>query len=166
MAREPERKLVDRTFRCIDEDFLFPGKMEYVGHEIIAGSSPGTPLAAVGLAAGRSVAVGGPVPSAAGPIVGRFGAAGQPAPRGRCLGCSGAACRCPSSPGPSSGRSAVLSGSARPGSAKHRAIPPGLLPELAPPCPCSSRTNPSPRSKPTFVVYPLQAPGVATRATA
>src|SRR5215218_3794572 len=35
MAREPERKLVDRTFRCIDEDFLFPGKMEYVGHEII-----------------------------------------------------------------------------------------------------------------------------------
>jgi hypothetical protein len=34
MAREPERKLVDRTFRCIDEDFLFPGKMEYVGHEI------------------------------------------------------------------------------------------------------------------------------------
>src|SRR5215210_6113251 len=35
LAREPERKLVDRTFRCIDEDFLFPGKMEYVGHEII-----------------------------------------------------------------------------------------------------------------------------------
>jgi hypothetical protein len=35
MAREPERKLVDRTFRCIDENFLFPGKMEYVGHEII-----------------------------------------------------------------------------------------------------------------------------------
>ena len=26
MAREPERKLVDRTFRCIDEDFLFPGR--------------------------------------------------------------------------------------------------------------------------------------------
>jgi hypothetical protein len=34
MAREPERKLEDRTFRCLDEDFLFTGKMEYVGHEI------------------------------------------------------------------------------------------------------------------------------------
>ena len=31
MARE--RKMVDATFRCIDEDFLFPGKMEYVGHD-------------------------------------------------------------------------------------------------------------------------------------
>ena len=31
MAREPERKLVDATFRCLDEEgFLFPGKMEYV----------------------------------------------------------------------------------------------------------------------------------------
>ena len=35
MAREPERKLVDATFRCLDEEgFLFTGKMEYVGHEI------------------------------------------------------------------------------------------------------------------------------------
>src|SRR5215212_10591785 len=34
MAREPERKLEDRTFRCLEEDFLFTGKMEYVGHEI------------------------------------------------------------------------------------------------------------------------------------
>ena len=24
----------DATFRCIDEDFLFPGKMQYVGHEV------------------------------------------------------------------------------------------------------------------------------------
>ena len=31
MAREPERKLVDATFRCLDEEgFLFLGKMEYV----------------------------------------------------------------------------------------------------------------------------------------
>jgi hypothetical protein len=35
MAREPLRKEVDKTFRCLDEDgFLFTGKMEYVGHEI------------------------------------------------------------------------------------------------------------------------------------
>jgi hypothetical protein len=35
MAREPERKLVDATFRCLDEEgFLFTGKMEYVGHEV------------------------------------------------------------------------------------------------------------------------------------
>ena len=33
MAREPRRKMEDATFRCIDEDFLFPGKMEYVGHD-------------------------------------------------------------------------------------------------------------------------------------
>jgi hypothetical protein len=24
----------DATFQCIDEGFLFPGKMEYVGHEV------------------------------------------------------------------------------------------------------------------------------------
>ena len=36
MAREPERKLVEVTFRCLDEEgFSFTGKMEYVGHEII-----------------------------------------------------------------------------------------------------------------------------------
>jgi hypothetical protein len=35
MAREPERKLVEVTFRCLDEEgFSFRGKMEYVGHEI------------------------------------------------------------------------------------------------------------------------------------
>jgi hypothetical protein len=35
MAREPERKLVEVTFRCLDEEgFSFTGKMEYVGHEI------------------------------------------------------------------------------------------------------------------------------------
>jgi hypothetical protein len=34
MAREPRRKMEDATFRCIDEDFLFQGKMEYVGHEV------------------------------------------------------------------------------------------------------------------------------------
>jgi hypothetical protein len=35
MAREPLRKEVDKTFRCLDEDgFLFTGKLEYVGHEV------------------------------------------------------------------------------------------------------------------------------------
>jgi hypothetical protein len=34
MAREPLRKEVDATFRCLDEDFRFPGKIEYVGHEV------------------------------------------------------------------------------------------------------------------------------------
>jgi hypothetical protein len=35
MAREPLRKDVDRMFRCLDEeDFLFPGKMEYVRHRV------------------------------------------------------------------------------------------------------------------------------------
>jgi hypothetical protein len=34
MAREPLRKEVDRTFRCVEEDLLFPGKMELVGHEV------------------------------------------------------------------------------------------------------------------------------------
>ena len=34
MAREPLRKEVDRMFRCLDEDgFLFPGKVEYLGHD-------------------------------------------------------------------------------------------------------------------------------------
>jgi hypothetical protein len=35
MAREPRRKMEYATFRCLDEDgFLFPGKMEYLGHEV------------------------------------------------------------------------------------------------------------------------------------
>jgi len=33
MARPPKREMRDATFRCLDEDFLFPGKMEYVGHD-------------------------------------------------------------------------------------------------------------------------------------
>jgi hypothetical protein len=38
MARPPKRKMVDRTFRCLDEDFLFTAKMEYLGHSAGAGS--------------------------------------------------------------------------------------------------------------------------------
>jgi hypothetical protein len=39
MARPPKPKLVDATFRCLDEeDFTFPGKMEYLGHD--AGEEP------------------------------------------------------------------------------------------------------------------------------
>jgi hypothetical protein len=34
MASEPLRKEVDRMFRCIEEDFLFPGKMEYVRQQV------------------------------------------------------------------------------------------------------------------------------------
>jgi hypothetical protein len=34
MARKRLSKEVDRTFRCLDEDFLFPGKMEYVRHQV------------------------------------------------------------------------------------------------------------------------------------
>jgi hypothetical protein len=33
MARPPKRKLEDAKFRCIDEDFIVPGKMEYVRHQ-------------------------------------------------------------------------------------------------------------------------------------
>jgi hypothetical protein len=35
MVRPPRRKLVDATFWCLEEDdFTFPGKMEYVGLEV------------------------------------------------------------------------------------------------------------------------------------
>jgi hypothetical protein len=34
MAREPLRKEVDRMFRCIEEDFRFPGKVEYVRQRV------------------------------------------------------------------------------------------------------------------------------------
>ena len=34
MAREPLGEEVDKTFRCLDEVFLFPGKMEYVRHRV------------------------------------------------------------------------------------------------------------------------------------
>jgi hypothetical protein len=33
MARPPKREMRDRTFRCLDEDFLFKAPMEYVGHD-------------------------------------------------------------------------------------------------------------------------------------
>jgi len=43
MARPPKRKTEDATFRCLDENFLFTAKMEYVakdageeeGHRVI-----------------------------------------------------------------------------------------------------------------------------------
>jgi hypothetical protein len=34
MAGEPLSKEVDRWFRCIEEDFVFPGKMEYVRQRV------------------------------------------------------------------------------------------------------------------------------------
>ena len=33
MAREPLRKEVDRRFRCINEDFIFTKKVEYLSHD-------------------------------------------------------------------------------------------------------------------------------------
>jgi hypothetical protein len=34
MAGQPLRKEVGRWFRCIEEDFSFPGKVEYVRQEV------------------------------------------------------------------------------------------------------------------------------------
>jgi hypothetical protein len=43
MARPPKREMRDRTFRCLDEDFLFTAKMEYLGHDAGEEGGPNDP---------------------------------------------------------------------------------------------------------------------------
>jgi hypothetical protein len=48
MAREPLRREVAATFRCVVEDFTFPGKRMYVAHD--AGEEPGAAETHIGWA--------------------------------------------------------------------------------------------------------------------
>jgi hypothetical protein len=48
MAREPLRREVAATFRCVVEDFTFPGKRVYVAHD--AGEEPGAAETHIGWA--------------------------------------------------------------------------------------------------------------------